>query len=75
METTSRPRTTVEKLADLAVTYHHATVRADKARDELHAAIRAAVAAGMSQAAVARATGYSRERLRQIASAKENRNG
>lgn len=39
-------------------------------RDELHAAIIDALSKGVSQAELARRTGYSRERLRQIASSR-----
>ena len=38
----------------------------ERARSELHAAMLAALAAGVRQAALARMTGYSRERIRQI---------
>lgn len=46
---------------------HREQARTDRTRRELHDAIRAALAAGVKQADIARATGYSRERLRQIA--------
>jgi hypothetical protein len=39
----------------------------EQARAELHAAIVADLAAGVRQADLARATGYSRERIRQVA--------
>jgi hypothetical protein len=41
--------------------------RTDATRKELHTAILDALHAGVRQADIARATGYSRERLRQLA--------
>lgn len=41
--------------------------RHDAEREELHAAILAALAAGMRQVEIVRITGYTRERVRQIA--------
>lgn len=57
----------VEELAKLAAAVQRDTARAEKNRAALHDAIRRALAAGQKQADIARVTGYSRERLRQIA--------
>jgi len=54
-------------LDDIAARYRRAADRCKQLRAELHQAIRAAQADGISQAEIVRVTGYSRERLRQIA--------
>ena len=57
----------MDDLARLVEQLREHQARVDATRAELHAAILAALAAGARQADVARATGYSRERLRQLA--------
>jgi hypothetical protein len=59
--------TTRAKLAaEAARKVAQATARADAARDELHRAIVQADQAGVRQRVIVNATGYSRERIRQI---------
>jgi hypothetical protein len=58
-------------LAELAAAYQRATEHADQLRTELHATILEELARGTKQADIARVTGYTRERLRQIAKAAE----
>ena len=59
----------MSKDAVTAATRAHqiATRQAGRTRERLHAAILAALDAGMTQAELSRLTGYTRERLRQIA--------
>lgn len=49
--------------------HRRATARADQTRAELHRAIAEAARQGVRQADLARLTGYTRERLRQIVNA------
>lgn len=56
-------------LATLAERLRREQARVDATRAELHAAIVKALGDGMRQVDVARATGYTRERLRQLAEA------
>lgn len=57
----------VDPVARAAADYQRAETKLSQARAVLHAAIRKALADGVTQAELVRATGYSRERLRQIA--------
>lgn len=59
----------LDAVATASRAHHRATASADRTREQLHAAILEAIAAGVSQADLARATGYTRERLRQLARA------
>lgn len=52
---------------EAAARAHRAEAKLTAARGDLHAAVAAALAAGYRQADVARATGYTRERVRQLA--------
>lgn len=56
----------IDSLAKLAAEYHRSVARSAEARDSLHTAIIAALAAGRTQADIVRVTGYTRERIRQI---------
>jgi hypothetical protein len=58
---------TEQELAKLAAALRRDAAKADASREALHAGILAALDSGMRQADIARATGYTRERLRQIA--------
>ncbi len=55
-----------ERLEAAAKAYRRAEKRADETRAELYAAITEADAAGVPQVDIVRATGYTRERVRQI---------
>jgi hypothetical protein len=55
-----------ERLEAAAKAYRRAEKRADETRGELYAAIVEADKAGVSQVDIVRATGYTRERVRQI---------
>lgn len=56
---------TIERrLAAAAKAHQKAQARADDTREQLHAAILAAVDAGMRQVDIVRITGYTRERIR-----------
>lgn len=57
----------MDDLTRLANAVRRADKRADEIRAEFFAAVYAALDAGQTQADIARATGYTRERLRQIA--------
>lgn len=56
----------MDELTRAAVAHRKATEKAEQTRAALHAAILAALAQGVTQADVVRATGYTRERIRQI---------
>lgn len=58
-----------ERLEAAAKAYRRAEKRADETRAELFSAIAEANAAGMAQVDIVRATGYTRERIRQIVKA------
>lgn len=60
-----------ERLEAAAKAYRRAEKKADETRSELFAAIVAAKAAGVAQVDIVRATGYTRERIRQIIKAAE----
>lgn len=57
----------MDELAKAAGKHRRAVERADESRDLLRREILNALASGVSQAEIARVTGYTRERLRQIA--------
>jgi hypothetical protein len=59
----------VDDLARLAERLRREQAKADATRAELHAAIVKALQDGVRQVDVVRATGYTRERLRQLAEA------
>lgn len=57
----------MDDIAKAVANYRRSVKRTEETRAALHAAILRALAEGVSQAELARATGYTRERLRQIA--------
>lgn len=57
----------MDELAKAVTNYRRAVKRAETTRAALHAVILQELANGRTQADLARATGYTRERLRQIA--------
>ena len=59
----------MDDLARLAERLRREQAKVDATRAELHAAIVQALHAGVRQVDVVRATGYTRERLRQLAEA------
>lgn len=59
----------MDDLVAIAERYRRDQARAEASRAELHAAIVAALEGGARQVDVARVTGYTRERLRQLAEA------
>jgi hypothetical protein len=64
----------VDDLARLAERLRREQAKVDATRVELHAAIVKALQDGVRQVDVARATGYTRERLRQLAEAARQAN-
>jgi hypothetical protein len=54
-----------------AATVRRDAARADASRESFYELVRAALAAGLTQAEIARESGYTRERLRQIALKKD----
>lgn len=56
----------MDELARLAAAVRKDAARADASRQKFYAAVRQALADGRTQAEIARITGYTRERLRQI---------
>lgn len=61
-----------ERLEAAAKAYRRAEKKADETRSELFAAIVEAKAVGVAQVDIVRATGYTRERIRQILKAAED---
>lgn len=59
--------TSLDDVARLAKAHRQKQAASEKSRRELHAGIRSALAAGVTQAELARTTGYTRETIRQIA--------
>jgi hypothetical protein len=57
----------MDELTTATRNHRRAEARANETREALRRAILAALATGRTQADVARTTGYTRERLRQIA--------
>lgn len=62
---TRRPASPLEEISNLALRVKVAQAKADRLRDELVAAVQVAHGAGISQAALARAAGLSRQRIGQ----------
>ena len=60
---------TTEELQKAEARYQRASRRAEEAREERNAAVRAALAAGWTHARIAKATGMTRGRVGQLAQA------
>ena len=57
---------TTKQLQKVEAAYRAASLRYEKAREDRNAAVRAAIAGGMTHAQIAEATGLSRGRVGQI---------
>lgn len=66
------PGAAQKRLETIAKAHAKAQDRANQTRAELHAAILAAIDDGVRQVDIARVTGYTRERIRQIDREREN---